>query len=107
MTTRIRNMDTLEKEMYRLRLRAKNYEDELEKNLGHLQKNYFSMAVNSILSRTAETGSGKGKIKEKTFYSIWDNEEVRNGVDKVISHLTDWVSEGIINLMDKILHRKK
>lgn len=106
MTPRIRNIDTLEKEMYRLRLRAKNYEDELEKNLGHLEKNYFPMAINSILNRTAEIGTGKEKIKEKPFHPFWDNEDVRNGIDKIVSHLTDWVSEGIINLMDKILRRK-
>ena len=40
MATKIKNLDTLEKEIYRLRLEAKNYESKLEDNLDHLQKNY-------------------------------------------------------------------
>ncbi|HVT86602.1 MAG TPA: hypothetical protein VHD35_15465 [Chitinophagaceae bacterium] len=106
MATKIKNLDTLEKEIYRLRLEAKNYESKLEDNLDHLQKNYASMAINSVFSRSSEKESGKEKIKEKIFSSIWDNEKIRNGIDKIIGHLADRASEGIENLIDKILHRK-
>lgn len=103
MATKIKNLDTLEKEIYRLRLEAKNYESKLEENLDHLQKNYASMTMNSIFNKTS---SGKEKIKEKIFSSIWENEKVRNGLDKIISFLTDKTVEGIESLIDKILHPK-
>lgn len=106
MATKIKNLDTLEKEIYRLRLEAKNYESKLEDNLDHLQKNYASMAINSVFSRPAAKESGKERIKEKIFSSIWDNEKIRNGISKIIGHLADRASEGIENLIDKILHRK-
>lgn len=106
MATKIRNLDTLEKEIYRLRLEGKDYEKKLEDNLDHLQKNYASMAINSVFSRSSPKESGKERMKEKIFSSIWDNEKIRNGIDKIIGHLADRASEGIENLIDKILHRK-
>ncbi len=106
MATKIRNLDTLEKEIYRLRLEAKNYEEKLEHNLDHFQKNYASMAINSVFRRSPEKESGKERIKEKIFSSIWNNEKIRNGINKIIGHLADRASEGIENLFDKILHRK-
>lgn len=106
MATKIKNLDTLEKEIYRLRLEAKSFERKLEDNLDHLQKNYASMAINSVFGKSSEKESGKEKIKEKIFTSIWENEKIRNGIDKIIGHLADRAAEGIENLIDKILHRK-
>jgi hypothetical protein len=106
MATKIKNLDTLEKEIYRLRLEGKEYEKKLEDNLDHLQKNYASMAINSVFRRSSAKESGKERIKEKIFSSIWDNERIRNGIDKIIGHLADRAAEGIETLIDKILHRK-
>jgi len=107
MSNKIRNLDTLEKEIYRLRLEAKNYENKLEESMDHLQKNYASMAINSVFRRPPEKDQGKERIKEKIFSSIWENERIRNGIDKIIGHLADKASEGIENLIDKVLHRKE
>ncbi|OQY95555.1 MAG: hypothetical protein B6D37_05125 [Sphingobacteriales bacterium UTBCD1] len=106
MATKIKNLDSLEKEIYRLRLEAKNYEGKLEENLDHLQKNYASMTFNTVFSRSPDKESGKERIKEKIFSSIWENERIRSGIDKIIGHLADRASEGIESLIDKILHRK-
>src|SRR3974390_3231293 len=103
MANKIKNLDTLEKEIYRLRLEAKSKEEKLEENLDYLQKNYASMIMNSIFNRAH---SGKEKIKEKFFSSVWENEKIQEGINKIISHLADRASEGIENLVDKILHRK-
>ena len=107
MATKIKSLDALEKEIYRLRQDAKKYESNLENNLDYLQKNYASMAVNSVFSKSEAKESGKEKLKEKILSSIWENEKVRNGIDKIISHLADRASEGIETLIDKILHRKE
>jgi len=102
-SSKIKNLDTLEKEIYRLQLEAKNKKERLEENLDYFQKHYASMTVNSIFNRSS---SGKEKVKEKFFSSIWENEKIQNGVNKIISHLADRAAEGIENLVDKILHRK-
>jgi hypothetical protein len=103
MVTKIKNLDTLEKEIYRLRLDAKNTEEKLEENLDHFQKHYASMTMNSIFNRSS---SGKERIKEKLFNSIWENEKIHDGINKIVGHLADRAAEGIENLVDKILHRK-
>lgn len=106
MAAKIRNLDTLEKEIYRLRLEAKNYEKKLEENVEYLQKNYTSLALNSVFKRPSEKETGRERIKEKIFSTIWDNEKIKSGIDKIISQLAERASEGIENLIDKILHRK-
>jgi hypothetical protein len=103
MASKIKNLDTLEKEIYRLRLEARNFEDKLEKNFDHLQKNYASMTMNTVFGAAS---SAKEKVKDKIFNSIWENEKIRSGFDKIVSHLADKAAEGIENFVDKILHRK-
>jgi hypothetical protein len=104
MSSKIRNLDTLEKEIYRLQLEARNYEDRLEKNFDYLKQHYASMTMNTIAGAAA---SAKEKVKEKIFDAIWQNEKVRSGIDKIVSYLADKAAEGIESLVDKILHRKE
>ncbi|MES1219312.1 MAG: hypothetical protein ABUT20_27655 [Bacteroidota bacterium] len=98
----IKNLDTLEKEIYRLRLEARQIEDKLDKNLDHFQEHYFSMTMNSIFHRS----TGKEKIKEKLFSSFLDNEKISGGIDKIISYVVDKASDGIESILDRVLHKK-
>ena len=100
--SKIRNLDVLEKEIYRLRLEAKNTAEKLENNLDYLQHNYGSMTMNSIFSRSTK-GSGKENVKLRIFSSFWENEKVQNGINRIVDHLADKTAEGIENLLDKIL----
>jgi hypothetical protein len=103
MATKIKNIDTLEKEIYRLRLEARDYKDKLEENLEHLQKHYASMTMNSFFNRNSST---KERVKDKIFSSIWENEKIRHGIDKIVGYLAEKATDGIESLIDKILHRK-
>ncbi len=47
---KIHTLDQLEKNIYRLQLKAKNMEFRLSDNLDHLQKHYASMTMSSIVS---------------------------------------------------------
>ncbi len=47
----IHNLDTLEKEIYRLRLSAKNIEEKLDNNFEHPQQNYSSMFMNFFFAK--------------------------------------------------------
>ncbi|MBK5270704.1 MAG: hypothetical protein JJE22_06790 [Bacteroidia bacterium] len=98
----IRNLDTLEKEIYRLQLEAKQIEERLDSNLDHFQHNYAYMAMNSLFHRS----SGKEKVKEKIFSSILENEKISKGIDKIFGYLADKTAEGIENLFDRIFHKK-
>src|ERR1043166_6890454 len=103
MAAKIKNIDTLEKEIYRLQLEARNYKDKLEENLEYLQKHYASMAMNSFFKKNS---SAKEKVKEKILNSIWENEKVRTGIDKIVDYVTEKATDGVENLLDKIFNRK-
>ena len=96
-------MDTLEKEIYRLELAARDHKDKLEKNFEHFQKHYASMTMNSFFNHTA---SGKEKVREKIINSIWENEKVRNGIDKIVDYVSEKATDGVETLLNKIFHHK-
>ena len=102
MPKNIYNLDTLEKKIYHLQLKAKNTEDKLNDNLEYLQDHYSSMTMNSIVNRSCHH---KEKLKEKIINFIWKNEKVHDGVNKVIDHLADKTSEGMEGLSDKFFSK--
>ena len=93
------NLDTLEKEIYRLQLKANNTRNKLNDNLEYLQDHYTSMTVNSVLNRSS---CRKEKMKEKVISLIWENEKIQDGLDQIIERLADKTSDGIENLLSKI-----
>ena len=103
MATKIKNLDTLEKEIYRLQLEARDRKDKLEKNWEYLQKHYASFTMNSFFNRRTST---KEKVKEKIFNTVWENDKIRNGLDKIVDHLAEKATDGIESLLDKILHQR-
>ncbi len=106
-SSHIKSLDSLEKEIYRLRLEAKKAEEKLGANLDFLQHNYASMTMNSIFDRSSSGKEpGKEKLKEKLFDSIWENERVHHGINKIIGHLADKAAEGIESLIDRVLQKK-
>jgi hypothetical protein len=106
MKPRIKNLDSLEKEILRLQLEARSKADKLEKNFDHFRENYASMTMNMIFNRSCRKEAGKEKLKEKLFNSIWGNEKVHNGIDRICGHLADKAAGGIESLLNKILHGK-
>ena len=103
MATKIKNIDTLEKEIYRLELKARDHKNKMEKNFGHLQKHYASMTMNSFFNHNA---SSKEKVREKIFSTIWENEKVRNGIDKIVDYVSEKATDGVETLLNKIFHHK-
>ncbi|MDP4261304.1 MAG: hypothetical protein Q8941_02125 [Bacteroidota bacterium] len=98
----IHNLDTLEREMYRLKLEARNIEEKLDHNLDHLQENYFSMTMNSIF-RNKKEGEGKAGF----FESFFKSESFNAAVNKITEHIVDKAAAGIENLIDKIFRKKQ
>lgn len=103
---KIKNLDTLEKEIFRLRLEAKNKADKLEKNFDHLRNNYASMTMNTVFNRAWRKETPKETLKEKLFGAFWENEKVNNGLNKILNYLAEKTADGIESLLDKILNRK-
>jgi hypothetical protein len=98
----IHNLDSLEREIYRLRLEAKNMEQQLDKNLSYLQKHYSSMTLHSIFQQKEP----KELLKEKILHSVWENEKLQQALGKIVDHLVDKTVEGAETVFDKVFHKK-
>jgi hypothetical protein len=99
----IHNLDTLEREIYRLRLEAKNREDKLDDNWEYLQKNFPKLLINSFSC----TNKSKANGKESFFRSAFKNEKLNIFIDKIVDRFSDRAADGIDHLFEKIFHKKK
>jgi hypothetical protein len=99
----IHNLDSLEREIYRLKLEAKNIEEKLDQNLEHLHGNFSSIAMNSFFHEK----KNKEEEKDYIFGSFLKNEKLNAFVNKITDHITERAEEGIDKLIDKIFHKKK
>jgi hypothetical protein len=99
----IHNLDSLEREIYRLKLEAKSIKEKMDHNLEQLQDDFSSMAMNSFFCRR----KNRGEDNENFFESILKNEKLNKVVDKVTDHIANRAAESIDELIDKIFHKKK
>lgn len=99
----IHNLDSLEKEIYRLKLEAKNIEGKLEQNFEHLQDNYYSMTMNSFFKKSERHHEAKSGF----FDSFFKSESFNAAIHKATDHIASRAAESIEDLVDKIIDRKK
>ena len=92
---KIKDLDTLEKEIYRLKLEAKLSEGRMEKNLEVLKKNFPYLIFNSLLSKKTNgvnhtNGTGDG---------------VHNIILDVADHIAEYATTGIKDKIDRLFGR--
>jgi hypothetical protein len=98
----IHNLETLEREIYRLRLDAKSKEDKLNENFEHCQKNFPHLVMNSLFCRKKH-----GENDRNFFGSAFKNEKLTLFIDKIVDRFSDRAANGIDHLFEKIFHKKK
>ena len=96
----IRDIDTLEKEIYRLKLEAKRTEDKFENNIDFLEKNYPSMVVNSFFCGEKE------KKDNRSNHSFFKSERLNSILSNVTDHIAERASDGIKDQIDKLFGKK-
>jgi hypothetical protein len=101
--SKIHNLDTLDKEIYRLKFYGKELESRMDDNLGYLKDNYGRMAKNSIFSKKEGV---KETLVDGIAGSFIKNERLQQAIDKIVDHLVDKATEGIDVLIDKIFQKK-
>lgn len=101
--SKIHSLDTLEKEIYRLKLYSRKLEDRMDNNLDYLKDNYGRMAKNSIFSRKDGV---KETITEGITGSFLKNERLQQAIDKIVNHLVDKATDGIDTLVEKLFQKK-
>ena len=96
-SSHINNIDTLEREIYRLKLEARNIEDKMAKSLDHLQQNYLSMTMNSAFckkesKKNGESGFWKSFVKNEGFTSAMNS--IAGAISaKAVEGLGEWVNQ--------------
>ena len=98
----IKDIDTLEKEIYRLKLEAKRTGDKFENNIDFLEKNYPSMVVNSFFS--GEHEHEKKDIRSN--HSFFRSERLNSILSSVTDHIAEKASDGIKDQIDKLFRKK-
>lgn len=78
----IRNIDQLDKEVLRLRLKARKIEDRLDDNIRYLQENFFHVARQSIFPSQHRSGLGA------LINLILDHDSIIAAVKKMASRFT-------------------
>lgn len=90
---KIRNLNQLEKEIHRQKLRAKELELKIDGQLDHFQDHFLSMAAQSLLKKT---GPAAGFLQ-----LILENDSVQQGLQQLSSRL----SEKLTHLIESLLSR--
>ena len=99
----IHNLDSLEKEIYRLQLEVKHVEEKLDHNLDHLHENFSSIAMNSFFC----SKKNKSSEKDSLFSEVLNNEKLNSVLGKVTDRMAERAADGVAKLVDKIFSRKK
>ena len=101
-TKKFSNLQSLEKEIRRLKQHAKQMEDRFDDNFSHLQENYLPMVLNSILP---EKTTYKG-IPATIISLFLEHDRFRNTVIKLAEQLIDKISDGIDYVSEKLTRKK-
>ena len=96
------NIQALEKEIRKLKLRAKQMENEFDDNFSHLQENYLPMVLNSVLPKKT---TYKG-IPATVISLLLEHDRFRNTVIKLAEELIDKVTDGIDYVSEKLKRKK-
>ncbi len=101
MGTRIKNMDGLEKEILRLRLKQKDTEQQMERQWGKLKNHFGAMIINSFKRRKTEEEEPRSGF----FESILHNEKVEEILHKVSDKISGKLSAALSSLLDKFFKK--
>ena len=95
----IHDLNTLEKEIYRLQLHARDQQDALDRNVDYFKDNYGKLIKNSILHPSGSDKSMSATIMDK----ITHHPAVQSAIQKVVDHIAKKATDGVDAVLGKIL----
>jgi len=98
----IHNLDSLEREIYRLKLDAKNTETRLNNNTEFFQKHFLSVLINSFAPKKQTRARSAFSFK-----SILESEKFNVFFDKFTNCATTRAADGLNNFFHRIARQKK
>jgi len=103
---KIRNLNSLNKEILRLEAKAENIGQKLDNNFEYLQENYLTLIKKSIFKSSATGAAGVG-IVGAIISSLVGNDRLREALSKVASPLADKAAGWIENLLSRMGKKEK
>jgi len=94
----IYDLESLDREVARLRLRTKELEEEIDQSLNYLQEHYSSMTMKSVFPLLLQKAGIAGSVLE----FFLQNERLRENLGKLGGYLLDKFSDGLEFLADKL-----
>jgi len=101
---KITSVESLDREINRLQVKAKDLEGKLDESLDYLQDNYSSMIMNSVLGNA--TGGLKGGITGTILSVVLSNDKLANAFSKIVNDLLNKAANGIDRLAEKMTKKK-
>ena len=98
----IHNLDTLERELYRLKLEARLKEVKLSDNWEQLLRDFPEIMTNSILCKKAEQNG-----KETPGQKVFNNERRTAFFDRIVEKFYDRITEMLDELFEKVFHKDR
>jgi len=93
----IKDLDSLEKEIQRLRHEARSLEKKFDDNFSYLQENYSSLLMHSFLPER----DGYRSIPASIIHLLLQHERLRKALTQLAEQLVDKASEGIEFLINR------
>lgn len=100
---KIHDLNSLEREISRLRRQARGMEQELDNNFDHLHDNFHRMAWNSLIRYNSHKQSWSAGVVQ----GILGQERVQRGLGRLVNFLADLAAEGLDNLINRLFGRKR
>ena len=94
----IRDLQSLDREIYLLRLRAKELEEKIDQSLNYLQDHYSSMTVKSVFPLLLQKAGITGSILQ----IFLQNKRLKEILGKLADYLFGKVSDGLELLAEKL-----
>jgi hypothetical protein len=98
----IKNVDALEKEIYKRRLRLREIEKNLGQNVDYMRDNFGSMALESLIGPAKSSPMG---ITGNLMLKAINNEKLQNSLAELAERLAEKLGEGIEKVTARILHK--
>ena len=100
---RISNIDRLEREIYRKKLRLKEIEFTLDRNLDHLKGNFRDMAIHSVFgSRRSQGGRA---VAADVAMRLLESEKLQDSLITLVEKLADKIGSGISRARHRITNK--
>jgi hypothetical protein len=97
---KIRDLRSLDNEIHRLRVEAKNTEKRLEDNLDYLREHGGSFFVNSFFCRKKEE-------EKNNRHSFFRSEKLERVFEKMADRVADRAADGVDSLLNRFFSRKE